>query len=95
LAWKENRFEPRRERGAPELTEKGTVGKHQFVPFKSPRAIETKKVKDGVQARLGECKRGCVRERDVKTSTELRHRLRGVGAAVSPEALIHLVKPLN
>ena len=68
MAWKENRLEPRRERGVPEWTEKGTVSKHQFVPFKSPRAIETKEVKDGVQARLGECKRGCVRERDVKTT---------------------------
>jgi hypothetical protein len=95
LAWKENRFEPRRERGVPERTEKGTVTKHQFVPFKSPRAIEAKEVKDGVQARLGECKRGCVRERDVKTTTELRHRLRGVGDAVSPEALIHLIEPFN
>jgi hypothetical protein len=95
LAWKENRFERRRDRSVPELTKKGTVRKHQFVPFKSPRAIEAKEVKDGVQARLGECKRGCVRERDVKTTTELRHRLRGVGDAVSPEALIHLVKPFN
>jgi hypothetical protein len=48
LAWKENRFEPRRERGAPELIEKGAVSKHQFVPFKSPCVIKTEEVKNSV-----------------------------------------------
>jgi hypothetical protein len=95
LAWEKNGVKGRGDWRVPKWTEKGTVSKHQFVPFKSPRAIETKEVKDGVQARLGECKRGCVRERDVKTTTELRHRLRGVGDAVSPEALIHLIEPFN
>ena len=95
MAWEKNGFKGRGDWSVPKWTEKGTVSKHQFVPVKSPRVIKAEEVKNGVQARLGKCERGSVRERNVETSTELRHRLRGVGDAMPPEALIHLVKPFN